>query len=70
MNRLTAARFGAAVVSGALLAAARPPLDFGPLACVAFVPLFIAWRGRGVRATAGYAFAAACAYYAMLMSWS
>jgi apolipoprotein N-acyltransferase len=70
VTRATAARLGAAVVSGVLLAAARPPLDVGPLACVAFVPLFVAWRDRGVRATAGYAFVAAAAYYALLMSWS
>ena len=70
MSRSTAARLGAAAVSGALLAAARPPLDIGPLACVAFVPLFVAWRGRRARATAGYAFVAAAVYYAFLMSWS
>ena len=70
MTRSTAARLGAAAVTGALLAAARPPLDIGPLACVAFIPLFVAWRGRGARATAGYAFVAAAAYYALLMSWS
>jgi apolipoprotein N-acyltransferase len=70
VSRSTAARLGAAAVSGALLAAARPPLDIGPLACVAFIPLFVAWRGRGARATAGYAFVAAAAYYALLMSWS
>jgi apolipoprotein N-acyltransferase len=70
VTRPTAARLGAAAVSGVLLAAARPPLDIGPLACIAFVPLFVAWRGRSARATAGYAFVAAAAYYALLMSWS
>ena len=70
MSRSTAARLGAAAVSGALLAAARPPLDLGPLACVAFVPLFVAWRGRDARATAGYTFVAAVVYFAMLMSWT
>lgn len=70
MNRPTAARFGAAAVTGALLAAARPPLDLGPLACVAFVPLFVAWHGQRARMTAAYAFVAAAAYYAFLMSWS
>ena len=69
MNRPTAARFGAAAVTGALLAAARPPLDLGPLACVAFVPLFVAWRDSA-RTTAAYAFVAAAVYYAILMSWS
>ncbi len=70
MNRATALRFGAAAVTGALLAAARPPFDVGPLACVAFVPLFVAWRGRRVRTTAALAFVAAAVYYAILMSWS
>ena len=70
MNRSAAARFGAAAVSGALLAAARPPLDLGPLAGVALVPLFVAWRGQRPRAAAAYAFVAAAVYYALLMSWS
>jgi len=70
VKRATAARIGAAAVTGAILAAARPPLDVGPLACVAFVPLFVAWTGRSVRASAGYAFVAAVVYYALLMSWT
>jgi apolipoprotein N-acyltransferase len=70
VNRSTAARLGAAAVTGALLAAARPPLDLGWLACVAFIPLFVVWRDRSARATAGYAFVAAAVYYALLMSWS
>ncbi|HTD49816.1 MAG TPA: apolipoprotein N-acyltransferase, partial [Acidimicrobiia bacterium] len=70
MNRATAARLGAAAVTGAVLAAARPPLDVGPLACIAFVPMFVAWTGRSVRASAGYAFVAAAVYYALLMSWT
>ncbi len=70
MTRSTAARLGAAAVTGALLAAARPPLDLGWLACVAFIPLFVVWRDRSARATAGYAFVAAVVYYALLMSWS
>lgn len=70
MNRATAARLGAAVVTGVLLAAARPPLDLGWLACVAFVPLFVTWRALRPRATAGSTFVAAAVYYALLMSWS
>jgi apolipoprotein N-acyltransferase len=70
VTRPTVARLGAAIVTGLLLAAARPPLDLGPLACIAFVPLFLAWRGRGPRGAAGYAFVAGVAYHAWLMSWS
>jgi apolipoprotein N-acyltransferase len=70
VNRATAARLGAAAVTGAILAAARPPLDVGPLACFAFVPLFVASTGRSVRASAAYAFIAAVVYYALLMSWT
>jgi apolipoprotein N-acyltransferase len=64
-----AARLGAAVASGALLAAARPPLDLGPLACVALVPLFLAWRDRRPRAAAGYAFLAGVTYHGLSISW-
>jgi apolipoprotein N-acyltransferase len=70
VNRATAARLGAAAVTGALLAAARPPVDVGLLACIAFVPLFVSWSGRRPRETAGLAFVAAAVYYALLMSWS
>ena len=70
MNRATSARLGAAAVSGALLAAARPPLDAGAVACIAFVPLFVAWRGRPPRAMAGYAFVAGIVYFALLLSWT
>jgi len=70
VTRATAARLGAAAVSGVLLAAARPPVDLGPLACIALVPLFVAWRGRGPRAAAGYAFVAAVVYHAWLLSWT
>jgi len=65
----TVARIFAAIASGALLAVSRPPFDLGPLACIALVPLFVAWRGRGVRATAGLAFLAGVAYYGILCAW-
>jgi apolipoprotein N-acyltransferase len=65
----TVARAIAAAASGALLAFSRPPFDVGPLACIALVPLFIAWRGRGVRASAGLAFLAGVVYYGILCSW-
>jgi apolipoprotein N-acyltransferase len=60
----------AAAASGALLAAARPPLDLGPLALVALVPLFVAWRGAPARRRALLAFVAGLAYHAVLVSWS
>ncbi len=59
----------AAAASGLLLAFSRPPLDLGPLALVALVPLFVAWRGRTVRAAAGLAFLAGVVYYATLCTW-
>ena len=65
----TVARVTAAAASGALLAVSRPPFDVGPLACVALVPLFLAWRDRGPRAAAGLAFVAGAVYYAVLCSW-
>ncbi len=70
MSRSTAARLGAAAVTGVLLAAARPPIDAGPLACVALVPLFVAWHGQSPRATAAYAFVAGLVYFALLDSWT
>jgi apolipoprotein N-acyltransferase len=65
----TLVRVGAAAASGALCALSRPPFDVGPLACVALVPLFIVWRGRGPRASAGYTFVAGVVYYSILCSW-
>lgn len=62
-------RFLAAVATGLLLAASRPPLDLGPLALVALVPLLSTWRGARPRAAAGYAFVAAVVYYGFLASW-
>lgn len=65
----TVARVAAAFASGALLAISRPPVDLGPVACVALVPLFIAWRGRTPRAAAGLAFVAGVVYYGTLCAW-
>jgi len=64
-----AARSAAAIASGLLLALSRPPVDLGFLACVALVPLFLAWADRGPRASAGYAFLAGAVYYTVLCSW-
>jgi apolipoprotein N-acyltransferase len=47
----------------------RPPVDFGPLAAIALVPLFVVWRDRGPRASAGYAFVAGVVYYTLVCSW-
>jgi apolipoprotein N-acyltransferase len=63
-------RTGAAALSGLLLALARPPFDLGPLALVALVPLFLAWRDRGPRGAAFYAFVAGAVYHGVLVSWT
>jgi apolipoprotein N-acyltransferase len=68
-RRERTARLAAAAASGALLAATRPPLDLGPLACVALVPLFLAWRGRRPAAAAGYAFLAGVVYHGLALAW-
>jgi apolipoprotein N-acyltransferase len=68
-SRATLVRLVAAAASGAIAAASRPPLDLGPLACVALVPLFLVWRDRRPRAAAGYAFVAGAVYYALVCSW-
>jgi apolipoprotein N-acyltransferase len=56
VNRTAALRLLAAPATGALLAAAFPPLDLGPLALVALVPLLLAVEDiRPLKATAlGY----------------
>ena len=63
-------RLVAAVLSGLLLAAAFPPLDLGPLALVALVPLLWAWRGAGPGAGALYGGAAGIAFFGVLVEWS
>jgi apolipoprotein N-acyltransferase len=68
-RRPTVIRLGAVVAAGALSALSRPPFDLGPLACVSLVPLFLAWRSRGVRASAGYGFLAGAVYYGIVCSW-
>ena len=64
------ARLGAALLSGLLLAAALPPLDLGPLALVALVPLLWAWRGAGPGTAAVSGGVAGVAYYAVLVEWT
>src|SRR5438874_12634356 len=68
--RQQGARLVAAVLSGLLLAAAFPPLDLGPLALVALVPLLWAWRDAGPRAGALYGGVAGVVFFAVLVEWS
>src|SRR5687768_14839469 len=63
-------RLAAAVLSGLLLAAAFPPLDLGPLALVALVPLLWAWRDAGPGSAALYGGAAGVAFFSVLVEWS
>jgi apolipoprotein N-acyltransferase len=63
-------RFGAAVLSGLLLAAAFSPLDLGPLALVALVPLLWAWRDAGPGTAALYGGVAGIAFFGALVEWS
>jgi apolipoprotein N-acyltransferase len=63
-------RFAAAVFSGLLLAGAFPPIDLGPLALVALVPLLWAWRGAGPVAAALFGGAAGIAFFGVLVAWS
>jgi apolipoprotein N-acyltransferase len=58
------------VLSGLLLAAAFPPLDLGPLALVALVPLLWAWRDAGPRAAALYGGVAGIAFFGILVEWT
>jgi apolipoprotein N-acyltransferase len=68
-GRPTLIRCGGAALTGVLCALSRPPVDLGPLAAIALVPLFVVWRDRGPRASAGYAFLAGVVYYTLLCSW-
>jgi apolipoprotein N-acyltransferase len=69
-RRRPGARLAAALLSGLLLAAAFPPLDLGPLALVALLPLLWAWRGAGPRAAALYGGAAGIAFFGPLVEWT
>ena len=69
MSRPGAARLAAAAATGALLAASRPPLDFGAVALVAIAPLLWTWRDSTPRAAARCGFVAGLVYYALLTPW-
>lgn len=60
----------AAAVSGLLLAAAFPTLDWGPLALVALVPLLWAWRRAGPARGALYGFISGVACFGVVLWWS
>ncbi|HEY6318454.1 MAG TPA: apolipoprotein N-acyltransferase [Acidimicrobiia bacterium] len=64
----TLLRLLAALVSGALLALAFPPVDLGPLAFVALVPLLWAWRDASPWAAARDGFVFALSFLAILMA--
>ncbi len=60
----------AATVSGLLLAAAFPSLDWGPLALVALAPLLWAWQRGGAARGALYGFISGVAFFGVLLWWS
>jgi apolipoprotein N-acyltransferase len=63
-------RLGAAIASGLLVAVAFPPVDFGLLSLVAFVPLLWAWHGATPRRAALYGLAWGIAFFGVLVSWA
>ncbi|HEX7521489.1 MAG TPA: apolipoprotein N-acyltransferase [Acidimicrobiia bacterium] len=63
-------RLGAAVASGLLVTAAFPPLDFGLLSLVAFIPLLWAWRDATPKRAALYGLAWGVAFFSVLVSWA
>jgi apolipoprotein N-acyltransferase len=64
------ARFGAAVASGLLLALAYPPLDLGPLALVALVPLLWTWHDAGPGRAALFGFVAGVVFFGITLAWT
>jgi apolipoprotein N-acyltransferase len=64
-----ALRLAAALASGGLLAAAFPPLDLGPLALVALVPLLLAVEGTRPRTAAGLGYLAGLTFFGLHLLW-
>ena len=62
-------RVGAALASGALLAAAFPPLDWGVVALVALVPLLLAAETSRPRAAALLGFLAGLTFFGLHLLW-
>ena len=69
MSRGAALRLLAAVASGALLAAAFPALDLGPLALVALVPLLLAVETVRPRKAAGLGYLAGLTFFGLHLLW-
>jgi apolipoprotein N-acyltransferase len=64
-----ALRLGAALASGALLAAAFPPLDWGVVALVALVPLLLAVETIRPRTAALLGYAAGLTFFGLHLLW-
>jgi apolipoprotein N-acyltransferase len=69
VSRAAALRLLAALVTGALLAAAFPPLDLGPLALVALVPLLLATDGVRPLKAAALGYVAGLTFFGLHLLW-
>ena len=69
VNRAAALRLLAAPVSGALLAAAFPALDLGPLALVALVPLLLVVETARPRRAAALGYVAGLTFFCLHLLW-
>ena len=69
VNRTAALRLLAAPVSGALLAAAFPALDLGPLALVALVPLLLVVETVRPRQAAAFGYLAGLTFFGLHLLW-
>ena len=69
MRGATVLRLLAAPVSGALLAAAFPALDLGPLALVALVPLLLVVETARPRQAAALGYVAGLAFFGLHLLW-